>query len=220
MKKIITLSIRLFACLLISFVILTNASNISNDNYANTILPVESFTVNSNFSSTSTSTSLFYSPSSCSTGGLQYLSSGGCTGGYIGFSGAMNNFFSCYLRTPAVNCTGHSSVKLGFDLSNSYIAAHQNTLLDLNDRIRFYMYIDGTYKNASSIKINSTEMGQTDINGIWLKFDVARSCVHVEVTFDMSAYSDLSNVLFYMEPNCAYNDTNIFNVAIDNISIE
>ncbi len=182
----------------------------------NTITAAEPFTTNSNFSTQSGSgpTNMFWSPSSCTTGGLTYSSSGGCTGGYVGKTGSFNNYFGCFLRTPQQNFTGNSSVVMNFDISNSYFSNHTN------DKTRFYMWIDNQYKNANSVKINGVEVGFTDVNGMWLKFDQARSCVNVSVTFDLSTSTNLSNILFYIEPNCGYNDASVFSVAIDNVSFQ
>lgn len=102
---------------------------------------------------------------------------------------------------------------LNFDISNSYFAAQPN------DKIRFYMWVDGAYKKASSEKISGVEVGYTDINGLWLKFDQASTCVNVDVVFDQTTCTNLSNILFYLEPNCGYNNSNVFSVVLDNISL-
>jgi hypothetical protein len=177
------------------------------------ILPLEQFTTNANFSTGAATTVKYWSPASCTTGGLLYSASGGCTAGYVGKTGSWNNYFGCFLRTPQANCTGNAYVTLNFDISNSYFAAHPN------DKMRFYMWVDGAYKKASSIKIGGIEVGFNDINGLWLKFDQARTCVNVDVVFDLTTCSNLSNILFYLEPNCGYNDGNVFSVVIDNISL-
>ncbi len=181
-----------------------------------TIVTAEPFTTTGNFSTQSGSgpTNMFWSPSSCTTGGLTYSASGGCTGGYVGKTGSFNNYFGCFLRTPQQNFTGNTSVVLNFDISNSYFANHPN------DKTRFYMWVDNQYKNANSVKINGVEVGFTDVNGMWLKFDQARSCVNVSVNFDLSTSTNLSNILFYIEPNCGYNDGSVFSVAIDNVSFQ
>lgn len=178
-----------------------------------TIMTAEPFNTSNNFSTGASTTSRFWSPASCGTGGLVYSSSGGCAGGYVGYSGSFNNYFGCFLRTPQQNCTGNSSVVLNFDISNSYFANHAN------DKARFYMWVDNGYVNATSVKINGVEVGVTDINGIWLKFDQARTCVNVDVTFDLTSSTNLSNILFYIEPNCGYNDSQVFSVKLDNISL-
>lgn len=185
---------------------------------------VETFTTNSNFATGTSTTTKFYSPSTCNSnsglGGLVYNASGGCTDGYIGYSKAWNDYWGCYLRTPATNCTGNSSVVLNFDLSNSYIASHVQTSPSNSDAIRFYMWIDNGYKQASSIKINGVEVSSVDGNGYWLKYDVLRNCVNVSVTFDLSTSTNLSNVLFYLEPKCSYNDSQVWSTKIDNVSIQ
>ena len=186
-----------------------------------TLMPAEPFTTNANFSTQSGSgpTNRFWSPSSCTTGGLQYFGSNGCTDGYVGFSGAWNNYFGCFLRTPQQDCSGNTAVVIRFDLSNSYIASHIVTSPSSSDAIRFYMWVDNAYKNASSVKINGVEAGVSDINGMWLKFDALRNCVTVEVTFDLTVSTNLTNILFYLEPNCGYNDSQAFSVKIDNVSL-
>lgn len=177
------------------------------------ILPLETFTTNTNFSTGTATTVKYWSPSTCTTGGLLYSASGGCTGGYIGKTGSWNNYFGCFLRTPQANCTGHSYVTLNFDISNSYFAAQPN------DKIRFYMWVDNDYKHASSVKIGGTDVSYYDSNGTWLKFDQARTCVNVDVVFDLTTCTNLSNILFYLEPNCNYNNSNVFSVVLDNISL-
>ncbi|MDZ4845201.1 MAG: T9SS type A sorting domain-containing protein [Chitinophagales bacterium] len=185
------------------------------------ISTAETFTTNANFSTQSGSgpTNRFWSPSSCTTGGLTYSAANGCTGGYVGFSGSFNNFYGCFLRTPQQNCTGNSSIVINFDLSNSYIASHLVTSPSNSDAIRFYMWVDNGFKQASSIKIGGVEKGVSDINGLWLKFDELRTCVNVDVTFDLTTSSNLSNILFYLEPNCSFNDGQVFSVKLDNISV-
>lgn len=187
-----------------------------------TIIAVEPFTTNVNFSTAGPTgpTNKFWSPSTCTTGGLKYFSTGGCTDGYVGFSGSWNNYFGCFLRTPQWNCTGNTSVIINFDLSNSYIASHIKSSPSSSDAIRFYMWADNGYKNASSVTIGGVEVSSKDGNGTWLKFDVARTCVNVSVTFDLSTISNLSNILFYLEPNCGYNDSQSFSAGIDNVSLQ
>jgi hypothetical protein len=177
------------------------------------ILPLEQFTTSTNFSNGSSTTTKYWSPSTCSTGALLYSATGGCTAGNIGKTGSWNNYFGCFVRTPQANCTGNASVTLNFDISNSYFSAHPN------DKTRFYMWVDGAYKNASQVKVGGIDVGFTDINGLWLKNDQVRSCVNVDVIFDLTTCSNLSNILFYIEPNCGYNDSYVFSVILDNISM-
>ncbi len=186
-----------------------------------TIIAVEPFTTKTNFSTRfAAPIDTFWSPATCTTGGLKYFSTGGCTGGYVGFTGAWNNYFGCFLRTPQWNCTGNTSVVINFDLSNSYIATHIKSSPSSSDAIRFYMWVDNGYKNATSVKIGGVEVSSIDGNGTWLKFDAARTCVNVSVTFDLSASSNLSNILFFLEPNCSYNDSYVFSAGIDNVSLQ
>lgn len=182
---------------------------------AGTFLGVETFTTSANFATTGNPTNVFFSPASCTTGGLTYSASTGCTGGGIGKTGSWTNFFGCYLRTPSVNCTGSSTVVVSFTVSNSYFAANPN------DRLRFSMFADGVYKTGAciSVKVNGVEASLTDINGRYLPFNVARTCASVEATFSLATTSNLSNVLFYIEPSNGYNNSNVFSVTLDNVSV-
>lgn len=174
----------------------------------------ETFTTANNWATLNNPTNVYYSPQSCTTGGLSYIASGGCTGGYIGKTAAWNNFFGCYLRTPATNCTGNTTAVVNFDLSNSYFASQPN------DKIRFYMWVDNGYKDASAVKINGTSVGVIEGGDMVLKFSQARTCVNVSVEFDLTTSSNLSNILFYIEPSCGYNNSNVFSVGIDNVTIQ
>lgn len=175
----------------------------------------EPFTTAANFNTTSAApTNRYWSPASCTTGGLTYISTGGCTDGYIGKTGAWNNFFGCFLRTPAINCTGNAMAVINFDLSNSYFASQPN------DRITFNMWVDGGYKQASAVKINGASVGSLISGQMGIRFDQLRNCVNVTVEYDLTTSSDLSGILFYLNPSCGYNNSNVFSVGIDNISIQ
>jgi hypothetical protein len=185
------------------------------------ILPLQTFTNSSDFSTSSAApTNEYWSPASCTTGGLQYFSTGGCTGGYIGYTGSFTNYFGCFLRTPQANCTGNEYVTLNFDLSNSYIPSHIVSQPSSSDAIGFNMWVDAGYQNATSITINGVEVGKSDLNGLWLVFDTLRTCVNVNVIYSLSAYTDLSNILFYFNATDPYNDGNTYNVGIDNVSMQ
>ncbi len=198
------------------YAIAYDSNMIPSTGTGSTIMAKETFATSSNFSAQSGSgpTNMFWSPSSCSSGGLTYTASGGCTDGYVGKTGNWTNYFGCFLRTPTVNCTGEDSVTLNLDISHSYFA-NQVT----GDKIRFYMWVDGGYEQASSIKIGGQEVGYSDINGLWLRFTEARSCANVSVTFDLASVSNASSILFYIEPNNGYNNSNTFEVKLDNISL-
>lgn len=180
-----------------------------------TIYAPEAFTTNANFATAGNPTNRFYSPSSCTTGGLLYLASGGCPDGSIGKSGTFTNSFGCYLRTPSINCTGNTSTVLTFDVSNSYFASQPL------DRIRFYMFADGVYKTGActSVKIGGVEVSTTSGSDRFLPHSVARNCTSVDVTFDMTTTTDLTDVLFYIEPSNGYNNSNLYSVAFDNVSL-
>lgn len=155
-------------------------------------------------------TNQWYSPSSCTTGGQVWDGSNGCTGGSVGFEGAWNNFYGCYLRSPETNCTGLNTVVMTFDLSNSYFAAQPN------DRVYFNMWAPtagsptGTYISASTVNGSA---------GSSLYFTTARTCEQVVVEFDLSTVTDKSAILFYLNADCAYNNSNVYSYWSDNISI-
>ena len=129
---------------------------------------------------------------------IDFNATGGCTGGYAGYSGAFNNYWGNFLRTPEVNCTGYDSVIMGFDLSNSFVSGHTN------DKVFFNMWADGAYHDASANQI--------------IYFDEVRNCVHFEVVFDIAPYTN-KNILFYLNASCGYNDSQTYSVKFDNISI-
>lgn len=186
---------------------------------ANSLIPVEQFnsdviTQNGNLYN------MWFAPDSYAP--ISYASSGGCIGGMAGYSGSFNNFWGNFIRTPEQNCNGMTSIVVSFDLSNSYFSTQTD------DHIRFYMWdnyysFGNHYYEASSVKISGIEVSYTDINGIKLLFNQARTCMHVEVTFDFNAVGYPLNhrdkTLFYLEANCNYNNSNVFGVSFDNISI-
>lgn len=175
----------------------------------------ETFGNTSNFATAGNPTNVYYSPASCTTGGLVYTASGGCTDGYVGKTGAWNNFFGCYLRTPAVNCTGLNKAVVNFDLSNSYFANHPN------DRITFSMWADNTYKPASAVYINGVNVMTSFSNQVGFSFNQVRNCVNVTVEFDLTTVvGSLSGLMFYIDPKCNYNDSQLFSVGIDNVTIQ
>lgn len=183
---------------------------------------VETFTTSSNFATGASTTTKYYSPASCSNlGGLAHNASGGCTDGHIGFTGSWTSFWGCYLRTPATNCTGNDSVVLNFDLTNSYVASHVKPLGSNSDALRFYMWVDNGYKQAAGVRIGGVNVGSYEAaNGWYLKYDVARNCVNVSVTFDLTTTVNRSNILFYIEAGNPYNDSQTFTTKIDNVNIQ
>lgn len=144
---------------------------------------------------------------------IAHSSTGGCPGGQVGYEGSWNNFWGNFLRTPEIDCTGHDEVIMTFDVSHSHFSNHPN------DWCRFYVWADGGYlHNVQSVKINGVDVTyDSGINGKGFSFTEVRSCDAVEVTFDISEIGNKSNILFYIEPSCGYNNSNLFYVWFDNI---
>ncbi|MPM08292.1 hypothetical protein SDC9_54604 [bioreactor metagenome] len=146
---------------------------------------------------------------------IDYVTTGGCTGGRIGYSGSWNNYWGNFIRLPQVNATGLDSLKLTFDVSHSYFASQPN------DWCRFYVWADDGYKKiVSAVRINGTSViYDSGANGKGFKFTETRSCAAAEVVFDLSTIVDKSSILIFLEPNCGYNNSNTFYVYFDNISV-
>lgn len=146
---------------------------------------------------------------------IGHLPTGGCTDGRIGYSGNWNSFWGNFVRLPEADCSTYDNIVLSFDVSNSYFASHPN------DWSRFYMWADAGYEhNVTSVKIDGVDVTyDSGANGKGFKFSEVRSCASVEVTFDISAIVDKTNILFYLEPSCGYNNSNAFYVYFDNIAL-
>jgi hypothetical protein len=177
----------------------------------NSVSGLETFTTNVlNTTGGSGPNNVWWSPSSCTTGGMVYFASGGCADGNVGFDGSFNSFYGCFLRSPTQNCTGLNSVIMTFDLSNSYFATQPN------DRVYFNMWAPtsgspgGGYIAAAKVNGVSTDQ---------LYFSQLRNCEAVEVEFDLSSVTDKSAILFYLNAACGYNNSNLYSVRFDNISI-
>lgn len=162
---------------------------------------------------TSASTTVWFAPNYNTP--IDFISTGGCTGSCVGYSGSWNNYWGNFLRLPEVNCTGKDTVSLTFNISNSYFASQPN------DWCRFYIWADNGYKhNVVSVKINGTDVTyDSGVNGKGFKFSVLRNCDTAEVKFDLTAIANKTNILFYIEPNCGYNNSNTFFVKFDNVAI-
>ena len=174
---------------------------------------IETFTTTANFSNAVSTgpNDKWWTPGSPTSGvPMSFNSSGGCDGGYIGFSGSFNNFFGSFLRSPSQNCTGLNTVTMTFDLSNSYFASHTQ------DRIYFNMWAPtaaaptGTYINAATVN---------GVNTSTLYFSEVRNCQSVVVTFNLATVTDKSAIRFYLNVNCDYNDSNVFSFKLDDISM-
>lgn len=185
---------------------------------ANTLLATQPFDASSSLATNSSApTNQFWSPATCATGGLVWNASNGCTAGAVGFSGAWNNFFGCFLRTPIVNASGTDEVELKFNLSNSYFAGNPN------DRMRIYFWADAAYNGNSitSLKIDGVEsLTNFGGNGQGIAFNQQRTCAEVVVKFNIAAVTNKSSIQFYFEPDCQYNNSNIFYTWIDNVTFQ
>jgi hypothetical protein len=161
----------------------------------------------------SASTTAWFAPSSNSP--IAWTASGGNPGGRVGYSSAWNNFWGNFLRLPEVDATGMDEITLSFDVWHSYFTAHPN------DRIRLYMWADGGYRhNVSSVEIDGVDVtADFGANGKGFSFAEVRDAAQVVVTFDISAVSNKSDILLYIEPSCGYNNSNAFYVYFDNVSV-
>lgn len=178
-----------------------------------TVQTTQSFDATSDLNTASGSgpTNVFWSPSSCTTGGMAWNATNGCGGGAVGFSGNWNNYYACFLRTPAQNCTGLSSVTMTLDISNSYVASQPNNKVYFNMWAPTSGNPGGTYISATSVNGMPTRD---------LMFSSLRNCESVTVEFDLSTVTDKSAILFYINASCGYNNSNVYSVWLDNISIQ
>lgn len=146
---------------------------------------------------------------------IAYISSGGCPGGRIGYSGSWNSYWGNFVQLPQINASGLDSIKLTFDVSHSYFAAHTD------DWCRFYVWADGAYRKiVSAVRINgSNVLYDSGANGKGFKFTETRSCAATEIVFDLSTIIDKTSILIFLEPSCGYDNSNTFYVYFDNISI-
>lgn len=177
------------------------------------IISTEEFNSDILVHGTSAPTNVWFAPSSNAP--ISYNASNGCPPGSIGYSGSWNNYWGNFVRLPELNCSSLDTVSLSFDVSHSYFDTHPN------DWCRFYVWADGAYKhNVISVKINNVDVTyDAGVNGKGFKFSEARSCANVEVLFDISSIVNKSNILFYIEPSCGYNNSKTFYVWFDNISV-
>jgi hypothetical protein len=165
--------------------------------FSQTLFGPDDFAVDNILHGTTGNTTQWFAPSYNTP--IDHLSSGGCPGGAAGFSGNWLNYWGNFLRTPAIDCTGHDTVYLHFSLSNSFIASQSN------NKIYFNMWVDGGYEQAFS---NQT-----------IFFDSLRNCVEYTVGYDLTPYIDLSGIFFYFNASCGYDNSNIFSFELDNISL-
>jgi hypothetical protein len=146
---------------------------------------------------------------------IDYNATGGCPDGRIGYSGNWNNYWGNFIRLPEMDCSGNNEISISFDVSHSYFASQTD------DWMRFYMWADGGYEhNVISLTIDGVDvLADFGMNGKGFEFTEARNCAEVVVTFDISTIVDKSNILFYLEANCNYNNSNTYFVWFDNITV-
>jgi len=163
------------------------------------------FGSSSTLSTTSSgSTSVWWSPGSCTDGSWVYNSSSGCPAGSARFS-RNTAFAGCFLRSPQTNMNGVNLVSITFDVSHSYDSQRPN------DRARFYCWVNNGYPSAP-----------TTVNGVsgnYLYFNQSRTCQSVTVTLDLSSVptNSRSDFLFYIETDCQYNNCSSYFMEVDNI---
>ncbi|MCC5924706.1 MAG: T9SS type A sorting domain-containing protein, partial [Crocinitomicaceae bacterium] len=147
---------------------------------------------------------------------ISWQSTGGNPYGRIGFESAWNNFWGNFVRLPAVDATGLDEITLSFDVWHSWFAAHPN------DRARIYLWADGAFSvPISELLIDGqNELASFGVNGLGFNFSEVRTSAEVSVKFDLTGVSDKSEILIYIEPNCGYNNSNLFSFFIDNVSLD
>ena len=57
------------------------------------------------------------------------------------------------------------------------------------------------------------------VNGYGFRFNEPHNWAHVEVFFCMNQVVTKANVLFFLEPSCNYNNSNVYSVKFDNIQL-
>ncbi|MBP7497197.1 MAG: T9SS type A sorting domain-containing protein [Bacteroidales bacterium] len=141
---------------------------------------------------------------------VKYFSTGGCEGGYAGYTGSWNNFYSGSLVPPLVKIAGAKTVKIKLNLSNSYEAS------SIKNYFSFAMWdmVKGAYDHPDSVYINGVKNSSTSIN-----FTQARVCDTVEVYFTISTYPNSTSAYFYLDSHCYYNNSSVFSYGFDNITI-
>lgn len=175
---------------------------------ATTVAALQEF--NSNVLTTASSTTVWYTANSQPA--FAWTSTGGCSGGKIGYSASFNNFWGNFVRMPEFNATGMNEVKLKLDLSNSYFAGR------VNSYVNFYIWADGAYKNVvSAVKVNGVSI--TSDNQGKILFDAARTCAPVEITMNLATVTNKSNILLYLSAASGYNNSDAFSFSMDNITI-
>lgn len=181
------------------------------ENSGNTLITQ---TFDSNVLTTNTSFSSWFAPDYNTP--ITWNNTEGCPsgGGAIGYSGIWNNNWGNFVRLPAQNFTGVDEAVMTFDLTNSFTAGQTN------NNFRFYIHDGGSYQNPpTTVEIGGNTYTQQGINNFFYLFDVARTCEPVTVTYDISGIANKSSLMFYIEVNSGYNNSNPFFFYIDNLTL-
>jgi hypothetical protein len=173
----------------------------------------EPFDNNPLYTGSNVPTNLWFAPSYKTP--FSHFTTGGCEGGKIGYSSSWNNFWGNFVRLPEINCTNHDTIILSFDVSHSYFQNH------INDWCRFYMWADNGYKhNINTVRIDGVDITHdAGINGKGFKFSELRNCKLVEVEFDITNIQNKTNILLFIEASCGYNNSNLFEIFLDNVAV-
>ncbi len=193
---------------------LYGAVSISNSTFPQTELSgPETFDTDILVHGASAATTVWFAPDSNDP--IAHETSGGCTGGRIGYTGSWNNYWGNFVRLPETDCSTYDQLSLTFDVSHSYFASQTD------DWMRFYMWADGGYEhNLVSVKIDGVDVTyDSGMNGKGFQYTESRDCASVEVIFDISAITDKTNILLYLEASCNSNNGNEFYTYFDNISV-
>ena len=82
---------------------------------------------------------------------------------------------------------------------------------------------NGNYisNNITSVTINGVESSTSVTSGYtgfyFNNSALTHNCDQIAVTFNMASVPNLSQILFYLNPTCEYNDQDVFSAWIDNI---
>jgi PKD repeat protein len=183
----------------------------------NTLLATQTFDASSSLNTGSTGpTTKWFSPGTCTGGGMTWQSTGGCSGGtgtgVVGFTSSPGEYNGCFLRSPTVNCTGLSSMTMTFDITN--------TASSLGDSIYFNIWsnVSNQYYPPCN-PCGSVVSTINDLPASNLQLNVARTCQEITVVFDLTSIplADRSSLLFYFNPYFLEFSGTPFDVLLDNI---
>lgn len=181
-------------------------------NAGNTLLATQYFnTSNTLYTGNGSTTTLWYSPATCTYGGMTWQSTGGCSGGTgggcVGYTQSPTSYgLACFLRSPLLNCAGMSTVTMTFDLTN--------TASTLGDSVYFDIWSNG----ANNYFPDCSTCPPLVASSVYL--NVARSCQFMTVVFNLSSIplADRSQLYFYLNPAFYEATGTPFNVLFDNIT--